>query len=98
MARQKMPDRLTQEVSMAIAASMSYGKWKAMQQPVKVEEKPIPKGWKKCEYCGKPFKPKCSQKFCDMYCREQAYKPRRNEILRESARKYRERKGMTEDV
>lgn len=31
MKKQKQPDRLSQEVSLALAEGMSYGKWKAMQ-------------------------------------------------------------------
>jgi hypothetical protein len=39
MAKKK-PDKLAQEVSMAIAAGMSYGKWKAMQGCTEPTEKP----------------------------------------------------------
>ncbi len=92
MAKRK-PDKLSQEVAMALAAGMSYGKWKAMQQPVAVEEKPIPEGWRKCEYCGKPFKKAYGKRYCDLECREQAYKPRAIELQREQMRKYRERNG-----
>lgn len=91
MARKK-PDKLAQDVSKAIAAGMSYGKWKAMQEPVKVE-KEIPEGWRVCEYCGKPFKKKHGKRFCDMDCRQKAYLPRYNELKAESMRKYRERNG-----
>ena len=87
-------DRLARNAMLARQAGMSYGKWKALQPIVKVEEKPIPEGWRKCEYCGKHIKKKQGRKFCDIYCREQAYKPRRNELNREQARKYREKKGF----
>ena len=74
MARKKT-DKLAQDVSKAIAAGMSYGKWKAMQQPVKVEKK-IPEGWLVCENCGKAFKPKTKkeQRFCDVICQKEAYR------------------------
>ena len=91
MAKKKT-DKLAQDVSKAIAAKMSYGKWMAMQQPVKAE-KEIPEGWVKCEYCGKPFRKHYGKRFCDLTCRQQAYLPRYNEIKQENARKYRERNG-----
>lgn len=89
----KKPDKLSQDVSKALAANMSYGKWKAMQEPVAVGEKPIPEGWAKCEYCGKLFKKKRGQRFCDLYCRNQAYSTRQKEYNAEYRRKYRERNG-----
>lgn len=70
----KKPDKLSQEVAMALAANMSYGKWKAMQKPVKpVVNVEIPEGWRKCEYCGKPFKGGKGKRFCDEICRRTAY-------------------------
>ena len=87
-------DRLARNAMLARQAGMSYGKWKAMQEPVKVEEKPLPEGWRKCEYCGNPFQKKSGKRFCDIYCRQQAYKPRENEIKMEYMRKYRERVGF----
>ena len=70
----KEPDKLAQDVSKAIAAGMSYGKWKAMQDnPVKVKEG-IPEGWLVCQYCGKPFKPKTKRRqfYCEAGCQVQA--------------------------
>ena len=75
-------DRLAMNAMLARKANMSYGKWKAMQQPVKIKEAPIPEGWKKCEYCGKLFKPKSGQRYCEPYCREQAYAPIAKEMRR----------------
>ena len=40
--KKKEPDRLAQDVSKAIAAGMSYGKWKAMQDTTVVGEKKLP--------------------------------------------------------
>lgn len=87
-------DRLAMNAMLARQAGMSYGKWKAMQKPIKVEEKPIPEGWQKCEHCGKPFKKKQGKRFCDIYCRQKAYEPREKEIKLEYRRKYRERNGF----
>ena len=92
MARKKKEmDKLSREVAQALAANMSYGKWKAMQEPVKPEEKPIPEGWRKCEYCGEIFKHKNGKRFCDLTCREKGYKPRRIQTDQE---RYRQRKGL----
>jgi len=72
MARRKEPDKLSQEVSKALAAGMSYGKWKAMQEPVKIE-KQIPEGWKVCSWCKKAFKPnRANQIYCEPHCRNEA--------------------------
>ena len=78
----KKPDKLAQDVSKAIAAKMSYGKWKAMQEPVKLE-KQIPEGWLVCEYCGRAFKPKTkkSQRFCEVECQKQAYVEKKREYM-----------------
>lgn len=94
MAKKK-PDKLSQEVAQALAAGMSYGKWKALQEPVKiVKEEEIPEGWSKCQYCGKVFKPtiKRPQKFCDSVCREKSYFPKRRIIQAEYMRGYKARK------
>lgn len=77
MKKQKQPDRLSQEVSLALAAGMSYGKWKAMQNATRIEKKSdIPDGWLVCQWCGKAFKPKTRrpQKFFQTYCQREAYK------------------------
>lgn len=67
-------DKLAQEAAKAMAAGMSYGKWKAMQPRVDVKTPVIPDGWKTCEYCGKAFKPVQRKRFCDAVCRQEAYK------------------------
>lgn len=68
-------DRLARNAMLAKQAGMSYGKWKAMQP--RVEKPAIPDGWKTCEYCGKPYKPAKGKRFCDVVCREAAYKERK---------------------
>lgn len=89
-------DNLAREAKLARKAGMTYGKWKAMQKPAKPKKKQIPEGWRECIYCGKPFKPSHpSQKYCDIYCRNQAYKPKEKAIKREYMKEYRER--MKED-
>lgn len=85
MARKKKPDKLSQEVAQALACGMSYGKWKAMQDPVKIEKKDVvPDGWRVCEWCKKPFKPTTRryQAYCEPYCRNEAYKEKMREKKR----------------
>ena len=88
-------DNLARDAMLAKQAGMSYGRWKAMQEPVKPKKKDIPEGWKVCKGCGKAFKPHdCKQKYCDIGCREEAYKPRARELRTEYMRKYREKVGF----
>lgn len=76
MAKKKNePDKLAQEVSQAIAAGMSYGKWKAMQ-PIENAEDKERENWTTCEYCGKAFKPKKGKRFCNVECQKLAYSER----------------------
>ena len=76
MAEKNKPDKLAWEVSQAIAAGMSYGKWKALQPIVTTADK-LPDGWKRCEYCRRPFKPTTNAKrFCDSVCQRKSYKER----------------------
>lgn len=84
--RNKQPDKLSVEVSMAIAANMSYGKWKAMQKP-DIKPKPQPKGEPcVCKECGKVFiKPKRNNRvYCSDECRNtygvRAYQERRKAV------------------
>ena len=71
-------DNLAKEAMLARQSDMSYGKWK-MLQPVKPkkQEKKIPEGWKTCEYCGKAFKPTQGKRFCEIECRNEAYRDKR---------------------
>lgn len=82
MGRKKI-DKLAQDASKAIAANMSYGKWKAMQQPVAATTKSIPEGWKVCPQCGKQFRSSQGKKFCDDVCRRQAYREKELELNRQ---------------
>ena len=74
MAKRKEPDKLAKDAAAALEAGMSYGKWKVLQAPVKIEKQEIPEGWKLCAYCGKPFKPraKANQKYCEPICANRA--------------------------
>ena len=83
MAKKQKIDKLAQEVSMAFDAGMSYGKWKAMQDPV-MYEKPTDCELVVCKYCGKQFKPKVKKRqiYCDIYCQKKAqYAARRKRLL-----------------
>lgn len=80
MGRKKEPDRLTQENAMALAAGMSYGKWKALQNPT-VIEKPKEPEYGRCIHCGKAFdRPGSPQrKHCNEDCRLAAKNKRKRE-------------------
>lgn len=73
MARKKM-DRLSRESCEALAAGMSYGKWKALQAPMEVTI-PEPDGNRSiCQHCGKVFYQKGGKrrKYCDDKCSKDA--------------------------
>ena len=96
MARKKI-DKLSQEVSMALAAGMSYGKWKAMQPVKDVSEKAVavPKNMKQCPHCKKMFSPSNGkQKFCEPFCQKEAYKDKNRMMCAENARRKRERQRL----
>lgn len=87
MGRHKKPDKLTRENAQALAAGMSYGKWKAMQQPVAVKEEKPPKptyNVQKCAYCGTEFIDGGDKrrKYCGDRCGKAAYDRRRRERQR----------------
>lgn len=75
MAKKQM-DKLEQEVHQALAAGMSYGKWKAMQPPVKIEPKPdlIKVETKICAQCGCEFAvhDNYPRKYCGARCKQLA--------------------------
>ena len=91
MAKKKEMDKLAQDAAAALAAGMSYGKWKALH-PQTVAEKPeadeVPDGWKMCKYCGKHFKPSNSgQRYCDIQCQKATQRIRDREYKRKQAEK-----------
>lgn len=65
-------DKLSSEVAQALAAGMSYGKWKAMQTPVVIEPKEEPEKVK-CRNCGAVLEQKDNRSrfYCDAYCGHQ---------------------------
>lgn len=95
MARKKKLDKLSLDMIQCEKDGFGchYGRWKATQEPVKIV-KTIPEGWKKCEYCGKPFKPpaKNHQRFCEVACQKKASDARRRAKKLEYMREYRARK------
>lgn len=98
MARKKKMDKLSQDAADALAAGMSYGKWKAMQKvpvtPVITETK-IPDGWLVCKWCGKPFKPKTkrSQDYCEAYCQKAAYNEKNREKINAYQKKWEKKRA-----
>lgn len=87
-------DKLSRDAMLARQSRLSYGKWKAMQDPVRIEKK-IPEGWLVCKHCGKAFAPKHNRErqYCDWTCQRQAYDEKRKEERAEYMREYRERKA-----
>ena len=82
MAKKKL-DKLTRENMQALAAGMSYGKWKAMQPVVPVKPKKPPEIYKEftCEVCGNKIvrMDGRTQKYCGARCRYMAYEKARRE-------------------
>ena len=63
-----MEDNLSRDAAAARAAGMTYGKWKAMQEPVKI----VPKKEKKpvCLNCGAPLTGQ-QKKYCCNECEKE---------------------------
>ena len=79
----KKMDKLTLDAAAALAAGMSYGKWKAMQ-PTPAKPKPVPvlpDGWKQGPWCNVHFKANGNQKYCDIQCQKQAQKAREKGVV-----------------
>jgi uncharacterized Zn finger protein (UPF0148 family) len=86
-------DNLARCAMLAKQEGMSYGQWMALHgQTIVKEEKELPKGWKLCEECGKPFYSKCGKRFCEPYCRIKAYSRKDVERKKTYMRKYREQR------
>lgn len=50
-----------------------YGAWRAAQGDIPIVVDEIPKGMKKCLYCGDLFKPVTkNNKYCGAYCQNRA--------------------------
>ena len=85
-------DNLARCAMLAKRDGMSYGHWMAIHgEKVITKKEVIPEGWRQCEYCRKLFRANKQQRFCEPYCRNQAYAVTNREKLAEKNRKYRER-------
>ena len=98
MAKKKKMDNLAKDAAAALAAGMSYGRWKALHpktDAVESQDDEIPYGWKPCKNCGKYFKPtKGGQRYCDGQCKIEAQRTRDRELKRmQAAKKRAELKG-----
>ena len=74
MAKNNKQDKLAQESAMALAAGMSYGKWKAMQSCKEIKRTDQSSNWRICEWCGKPFMLKTNRNHVKcIECRRMEY-------------------------
>ena len=74
--------KLAREALMAREASLSYGKWKALQAREEPKKKLEP-GMSICPECGKAFKKKSpKQIYCEQYC--QRKRSTRNHMRRKA--------------
>lgn len=83
MGRHKKPDKLAQDAAAALAAGMSYGKWKALQ-PVAVKEEKPPKPYydmRECAICGLEFRVGANGR--KKYCSEECVREAENRARRE---------------
>lgn len=98
MAQYKVMDKLAQDAAAALAARMSYGRWKALHPYTKdkEEEPTVPKGCKTCKHCGKAFRPKpgTSQVYCEVWCQKEAQRKRDRERKRKRAEKKRTKENL----
>jgi hypothetical protein len=100
MARKKKMDKLSQDAADALAASMSYGKWKSMQRDSETPGKtaqakaPISKETLMCKWCCKPFMPKTKrvQLYCSDDCQAAAYRARNREKIAAHYKEWKNRK------
>lgn len=97
--KKKEMDNLAKDAAAALAAGMSYGKWKAIHGDTRCDtqaasEEAVPEGWYICQHCGKPFKPKSrrQQKYCDSVCQQDAKYERDREKYRTRNREYQRKK------
>ena len=102
MAKKKAMDNLAKDAAAALAAGMSYGKWKAIHGDTRdvneTKEVIVQEGWSICVHCGKVFKPRTRrpQKYCDTVCQEDALHERDREKYLARSREYQRRKREEE--
>lgn len=96
MARKKQLDKLSLEMIQCEkdGFGVHYGRWKALQNPVKIEPPGLPEGWLICKQCGKPFKPTTRRKqfYCGAVCGNAATQAKHREKKLIQMKEYRERK------
>ena len=65
-----MADRLSADSTAALAAGMSYGKWKALHPHTEYVAPKIKRNVKQipCAFCGKLFDAGRGKKYCDYDC------------------------------
>lgn len=78
-------DNLARDSIAALAAGMSYGKWKALQEQKPImprQEKDVYSEFKKkCEWCGTEFMfSRKTQRFCCMSCYHKDYYQRKRKV------------------
>ena len=77
------PDKLAQDAAAALAAGMTYGKWKALQPIIPIEPKTPKESFIEhvCEHCGCKFiRHDCKRvKYCGEKCRDAAARKREKE-------------------
>lgn len=83
MAKKNEPDQLAQDAAAALAAGMSYGRWKAAQPVVEVKKNLPAIGipTRRCALCGVEFRDdeNKNKKYCTVNCRNKAVYIRRKE-------------------
>lgn len=86
MAKKKEPDKLAQDAAKALAAGMSYGRWKAMQPQAKPKENDSLVGMYAfyCERCGARVlrKDRRFGKYCSDCQYKAHYEKQRERLLR----------------
>ena len=82
--------QLDRDIVSSILSGVSYGKWMTMKKPGKIiPNKVIPKGWSACPKCGKIFKPKKNQVYCEISCQAAAQREKDREKNNERVREWR---------
>jgi hypothetical protein len=68
MKKKRKPDKLALDMIRCKKDGFgcNYGRWKATQPPEPIEEDTS--GMKPCKRCGKMFKPRTTQVYCDINC------------------------------
>lgn len=87
MAKKNQPDKLARDAAAALAAGMSYGRWKAMQPAARIEQKKPAESYVEhtCAYCGCKFirYDRKVQKYCGYRCKYNATTEAKRDKLQE---------------